>query len=106
MPTVVPHPEELADDDFRRAILRGIEEAILAATGNRFERMAFLDAGGAVLYACDGDVGGVNVSYEQVARLGGTYQQCHTLCCGGAMMPAKQARAHTAANADADALAS
>lgn len=52
-------------------MLRGIEDAILNETSNRFERLVFLSVQGELLYACDGDVGGVELSGELVARLTG-----------------------------------
>lgn len=42
------------DDDFRLAVLRPIEDAILADTGNLRERMVALDSGGHVVLAKTG----------------------------------------------------
>jgi hypothetical protein len=60
---------DLADDAFRRTVLRTIEESVFRETGNRFERLVLLDADGAVLYVEDGHSGDVYADREELARL-------------------------------------
>jgi hypothetical protein len=58
----------LADDAYRRTVVRRVEDHILSKTGNLHERLVLLDAEGRPLLVKDGTTDGIELTEAEVQR--------------------------------------